>query len=502
MGFYVLLIGIWAIHRALDRAVSLRPAQAAYRRYDIIELRLKTADRKLRSRWLSAPPIVVVEKDGAPITTVAGIREVPLAWDARARAFVGRWPCPWNAPAGTYRPRLLGHPELDERLDVSPFRIEPRRPAPLPKRFVALTFESVKPLASMKVRAPDGKVKDWRALFDWVKYVEADAFWVMAGQTPGERPGDLWLTQNLPMIPELAAEAKRRGILFGVYAMCYLTMKNERLERYEYAQDVAEGRPRYTRAISLRDPRRPKDVAAFLKQFRDAPGVEFLGLDYIRNPLGGYELADEFFAEMPGVKPPPDWAKLTPEERIVWFARKKIMRRDKEFIDAWQWWRARRVSLIVKQIKAELGDSKPLWAFTLTWDKGWHHGQDVVMLNDAGVDADALMLYEADARQFAQMLKDWSGYVKSGDVQLVVGNVIDWPLHQKSPLGPKEFYNRTVRAIDGIYADGPAKGMFIHDLARGLRGRLGPYTSRDWMDEARAASRYFKARADEPAAAR
>ena len=81
-------------------------------------------------------------------------------------------------------------------------------------------------------------------------------------------------------------------------------------------------------------------------------------------------------------------ARLSKDERIVWLARKKIMRRDRGFIDAWQWWRAHRVAGIVRRIKAEIGDQKKLWAFTLTWDRGWHHGQDAVMMNDAGVDAD------------------------------------------------------------------------------------------------------------------
>jgi hypothetical protein len=177
---------------------------------------------------------------------------------------------------------------------------------------------------------------------------------------------------------------------------------------------------------------------------------------------------------------------------MVYFARKKVMRRDLDFIDAWQWWRAHKVAAIVRRVKAELGDKKPLWAFTLTWDKGWHHGQDPVMMNDAGVDIDALMLYEATAEQFDFMVRNWNRYVRRSDVQLIVGDVLDWSLHQKSPDGPKEFYRRAASAIDNIYADGPAYGVFVHDLHLALKGNLGSWGTRGWMDEARRAIRHMK----------
>ena len=262
---------------------------------------------------------------------------------------------------------------------------------------------------------------------------------------------------------------------------------------YEYARGRTAAATRRGRSPA-RAAARALDVAELLRRFGDIKGVDYIGLDYIRNALGGAELVDDFYAEM-SLEPPAGWSRLTFEERMVSFARKKGMRKDMAFIDAWQWWRAHRTALIVRRIKDELGDSKPLWAFTLTWDKGWHHGQDPVMMNDAGVDADALMLYEADAEQYTAMLRSWHGYVKKGDVQLVVGNIIDWPLHQRHPDGPKEFYRRTVRAVDGIFSDGPATGMFVHDLGRALWGRKGRWSTRQWMDQAKAAADHMRERA-------
>jgi hypothetical protein len=84
--------------------------------------------------------------------------------------------------------------------------------------------------------------------------------------------------------------------------------------------------------------------------------VDWVGLDYIRNAAGGYELVDDFVAEMPGVSVPQEWRRLTRDERMTWLARKKIMRRDMAFVEAWEWWRARRVALIAREIKARLGN--------------------------------------------------------------------------------------------------------------------------------------------------
>ena len=485
-----------------DRSVRLETARAEYGHDEFVDICLRTRDAALRRSWRENPPEVAVTKDGRPVATIAGLRRLRLH-EADAGLWSGRWPCPWNAAPGEYGLELSGAAGLADRLAVRPFRISRRRPWPLPCGFAVMTLEYDQPLAGLRVPAPDGKAKDWRGLLDWVQYVGADAFWVLGGRSPGRRPGEVWQSANFPVFPAMAAECRRRGIKFGIYVQCYLTQSDsERIPGYEYAREVRDGKSVLTRAVSLRDGRRARDVAELLKRFRDIPGVDYLGVDYIRNALGGVELVDDFYADMAGVVPPPrEFSALTPEERMVYFARKKAMRKDMAFIDAWQWWRAHRVAGIIRRIRAEVGGATPLWAFMLTWNKGWQHGQDAVMFNDAGVDAEALMLYEADSAQYAAILSDWSRYARRGDAQLMVGDVVDWPLHQRSPDGPREFYRRMARAMDGIYADGPARGVFVHDLGRALRGRLGPWSTRDGLDAARDAIRHFKAAQPPPAPA-
>ncbi len=493
--FFALVFGGWRWWWVNSRDVRLRSDRSDYLHFDFVELRLTTRDAILDSQFQAAPPRVVVRRAGVDVTTIGGVREMTLT-RAGIGSWVARWPVPWNAPTGEYAVALVGREDLRGRVAAQGFRITRRTPRRIARGFSVLTLESVAPLASMRVKAPDGSMKDWRGLLDWAQYIGADAFWVLGGQSPGIKDGEVWVQTNLKSLHNVARECHARGLQFGTYAMFSLTMSNTvKIPGYEYALEIKDGEPEITRAVSIREPKRVDDVVSLLKPFAEDPNVDFLGLDYIRNALGGYELVEDFVAEMPGLELPPTWTKLSRAERMTWLARKKIMRKDRGFVDAWQWWRAHRVALIVRDIKRRLGDNKALWAFTLTWDKGWNHGQDPVMMNDAGVDLDALMFYEADKAQFDAMLKDWHGYARRGDVQLVPGNIFDWGLHQKDPAGPGEFGRRLRRAIADVYADGPAQGVFFHDAARMLYGRLGSWGTRAWADEARAITRSLKATA-------
>lgn len=473
------------------RRVFLGAERVYHLHYDFVELRLSSFDPELETRFAAAPPRAAVYLGNAPVTTIGGLRDVTLSrlgpgvWGAR-------WPVPWNAPPGEYRPVLLGYDELAPRLRLSPFRVGRRAPDVAADGLIVATLERDEPLAELRVRGPDGRETDWRGLLDWTESLGANTFWMAAGSTPGKGPGETWLAPSKDLIPLIAKECRARGLKFGVYALYSLTLDGKnRVPGYEYALEIENGRPVPTRAISIRETKRLDDVAAFLAPFARDPNVDFVGVDYIRNALGGVELVDDFVAEMPGLSLPPGWKALTRDERMLWLARKKAMRRDEAFIDAWQWWRARRVALIVKELKRRL-HGKPLWAFTLTWDKGWHHGQDPVMFNDAGVDLDALMFYEADKAQYAAMVKDWGVYARRGDVNLVPGNIFDWNLHQKDPSGPAEFGRRLDVALERVYADGPARAVFYHDLGRLLRGRLGRWGTKGWAEEARRVSRKVK----------
>ena len=126
----------------------------------------------------------------------------------------------------------------------------------------------------MRVTAPDGTKKDWRGLLDWAKEIGADAFLVLGGQSPGLQDGQVWVDTNLKILPEVAKECRARGLKFGTYAMFSLTMsKTVKLPGYEYGLEIKDSQPVVTRAVSIREPKRLDDVAAFLKPFADDPKI-------------------------------------------------------------------------------------------------------------------------------------------------------------------------------------------------------------------------------------
>ena len=146
-------------------------------------------------------------------------------------------------------------------------------------------------------------------------------------------------------------------------------------------------------------------------------------------------------------------------------------------IALWQWWRARKVALTVKRIKEEAGITKPLFAFTLGWEMGHQHGQDILMLNDAGVDYCMVMLYEATKDEFDYLIKRWPEYLNQGQVNALPGISVDRYLLQNkwnpNVNQPYEMYDRYAAAVNGFYGRGNLEGLFWHDFERGLYSRRG-----------------------------
>jgi hypothetical protein len=109
------------------------------------------------------------------------------------------------------------------------------------------------------------------------------------------------------------------------------------------------------------------------------------------------------------------------------------------------------------------------------------------MMRDAGVDVNGIMLYEADEPMFRGLVSHWSKYTRRDQLNLVVGNQVDWYLHQKTldPSGPESYIDRILRGAANFHTDGkPVRGVFIHDIHRLLvvnGKRKGPYGTFEWM---------------------
>lgn len=485
LGGLILLFGLHQAWLWISTEGELIPVKKSYRHHEFVEVSLRIQNRKLLKKLKGQTLNATVLYQGNPVTTIGDVRSIALYFDEKENTWRGKWPCPWNAPNGKYHLALAVAEKA--RIRAKPFRIEKREPAPLSPGLGILTLESDFPLRKWKMQDSAGALTDWRGIFDWASYVGADALWFLATHTRGE--GNLderfpWAMENLSLLPEMGRQAHERGLKFGAYILCYITSGKKRFANTQYALEInPETQAIYkTKSISLNDEKRLHDIIQMVKILNDIPEIDFIGLDYLRNALGGLELVDDFVREMRPRVSRHFW-EWSSEKRKLWLSYEWRSRRNMRLIDQWQWWRAHRVGKIVEKIRKEVPLKKPLWVFTLTWEKGWQHGQDPIMLNDAGVDIDALMLYEADKGQFERILSDWHAYARKDSVQIVAGNVIDWNLHQMtlSPTGPEEFYDRMMRAVEGIYADGLARGIFLHDLARALWGRRGPYSTKEWM---------------------
>ncbi|MDD5131203.1 MAG: hypothetical protein PHH44_00915 [bacterium] len=468
-----------------NKAASLKSQQKKYRHYELAKFNLDSRDKSLERMKL----LVFVEKNNKPIDTVGGKKGALLKYNSRLHIYEAAWPVPWNAPDGLYTAKLtIPREKSKPRILTTTFEIERITPPAIKPGMGVLTLESSAILETAKVKHPDGTIGNWENIFAWADFMAADTVWYLAGQTAswGARidSNSPWIQSNINFVPKFAKAAHSKGLKFGAWVACFLTFGdtiNKANYQFAYNYDRKAGTCVPTRSVSIGDQKRREDIIKLLKRLANTPGVDYIGLDYIRNAIGGYEMVDQFIAEM-NPELPENWSKFDKMNRMCWLGNEVQKRQKMKLVDQWNWWRAHYIAQVVREIIGRVNTSKPLWCFTLSWEKGWQHGQDPVMMNDAGAAIDAVMLYECDRGQFNDLLKDWNRYVGKNQVNLFGGDVVDWNLHQftVNPPGPQEFYDRMMLAHHKMSGDGRNKGMFWHDLARGLWGRLGPYSINEW----------------------
>jgi hypothetical protein len=504
----------------------------------------------------AAPEVVVRDASGDILETVGEVKTVPLRFDRQKGVWKGTWPVPLGAEAGTNafyhfeaqatvnsaewrwetpkaqadrekanRRRPGSKPEPEPKGEATcvasgRFRILRAAKPDLRAGTCAVTWEPDFPQSSNLVR-PDGTEGDWRAMFDWAEFMGADAFWFRAGVTEAyspaaglshERP---WNQVNIDNVPELAVEAHRRGLKFGTWAVAFETYPNRRQDHarardwkpdYRWTENYSRsgGAPYETAAISLLDKRRPGQIARFFAQMQAIDDVDCVGLDYVRSGAdwGGYELVEPFAEEMPVVGLPAEWDAMSRTARMGWVCNMLEgtdargvynWQRNIDLYHQWNWWRAHRVSLMLRSITRQAKLTKPLWTFTLSWWHGEQHGQDPLMFVDAGVSIDAVMLYECDSvAQYESLLEQWhdglAGQtgIPAGHIYIMAGDQVSFGSHQRltSPAAPEELYRRITKAAVNMTDGGPLQGAFVHDVSRiclpTLRANRGPYPGREW----------------------
>ncbi|MFH1352462.1 MAG: hypothetical protein ABIH68_02685 [bacterium] len=443
-----------------------------YLRYHIAEFEIK---EKLSGEY----KLVVFRKD----KPVKGIGD-RIVYDflSGGDKSSAKFPIPWNAEKGFYEARVF-HPDGKERRRFLPltFAVTGREPSPVTFPLNAVTWENTKPLDKVKIPVPTGEVKSWKGIFDWIEFTGANTLLYLAGQTAfyeKSLPPDFpWIKNNMAFLDKMCDEARARKVRIGAWIASYIIIgARDAGLGYRYGIDysIRDDALKTRRGISIGDEKRLRDIIKAARRI-DVSDVDFIGLDYIRPVQGGLELVDDFLSEMQ-IKFPENLG--TKEDRMLYLGREIYRDKNYKLMDLWNWWRAHKTSEIIERVREEVKSDKPLWIFLLSWQMGHQHGQDPVMFQDAGADFQTVMLYECDTRQFERLIGQWREYNARG-VNFVVGNQVDFPVHQftEDPPAPQEF-GRRIREAKKVMK---AKGVFVNDLSRALWGRKGPYSTVEWL---------------------
>ena len=481
--------------------VTVSTSKSAYYRYELVDITVcwdSTDDRQIDVDTVYAS----VYRHSSLFPGIAGETRVPCLFEKSHKCWRGYWPIPWNPPLGTYtlRAQEVSSDSSISRRAQHTFEIIGRPYQSLDSGFCSMTIESTIDFLKTPFPTPFDRTGPKDSFLSWARFLGADAIWYSVGQTmegePGVTDGNPWYSLNVNLFPKVAALTKEAGFQFGGWIGCYfLWGQNLKKLHYQYSWDYWKptGRMYRPHRVSITDEKRLSDIIDMVKLLNGDPNVDFVGLDYIRTGFGGYEMVDDFVREM-SVEIPLEWTSYSSAERRRWLALEIEIEMQPEVVEKWQWYCAHRVSLNIHSIIERSGLEKPLWVFLLGWRHGQEHGQDPIMFHDAGVSWCAVMLYESDADHCREMNRSWSAYLDTGQVNLIVGESVDWELLQRStdPPGPEEFCRRLTEAIDGFYGSSPVEGAFWHDLNRGAWGNRGPYDRIEWAVTGAAAFSYVR----------
>jgi hypothetical protein len=394
----------------------------------------------------------------------------------------------WNERAGYYEIKLF---YMGKQLGTNSriiFSLNRRALPEIDRGISVVDLETNNRIKTRNFTDPSGLKTDYSAIISWAEFINADALWILAGETTSFKKRDRYdypweegPLENLDLLKKLAST---KGLDIGAYVMSFYVPGDFGIpERYNagLGYNSEKGSLYRSSHISLGSENRINDIIDLVKKFQNDPEIKYIGFDFIRTGRAdGYEMAP-FVIDETNIKTPDEWANYSKEEKIKWFAKMIEVKKDPLIIEKWRWWRAHKVALIVKRIIKEAHITKPVWVFTLAWNHGKEHGQDPVMFFDAGVSIDAVMLYEANSQQFSRLLKHWKNYINEGEGNIIVGNCIDYNLLDSATLNPpQELFRRNVEGYKNVINGGVASGIFLHDLARAFWGRKGGFSIEDY----------------------
>lgn len=417
---------------------------------------------------------VYVTRNGYILPNVGGKNDYFLKY--RDKIIYGTAALGYNPPPGIYTIEVRSISQPDWPGISTTFELYKRRVPSFGRSMSIVNMEYTAPLGDKKIRTPTGEMSNYKAIADWIEFMEADSFWMLAAQTTGWDAAinetNPWVKGGLDNLKLLAPEMKKRNIDVGAYIMAYYSPANGKAKAgyaTSWSYDRPSGNLKNSSHISLLCPKRLRDITKMATLLEQDPLVSFIGLDFIRTgQLDGYEMGPIIVDDM-NIRTPADYMQFSEVEKIRWFANQISVRRNDDIIKKWRWWRATKTASIVNKIITDGKITKPLWVFTLGWEHGKQHGQDPYMMFDAGVFADSVMLYESDQNQFRNMMIQWPQYMRNNQNNIFIGNATDVRLLDSSKRNiADEYVYRSVQGYQKIYRKGLAKGVFCHDISRML----------------------------------
>jgi len=478
------------------RPVSAAPAlnvftsQVKYFRYEFVRV---FADLKEVNPKEHPHLVATFYRKNQQVIGPGEFKNLYLVYNKKLKHWSGLWPVPWAPELGKYRVKVravIPGPKPKIISNFADFEITGRQPVRIPNGFSVLTFES-RPDLFDRIPPPPGVNRPdcWENIISWTKFLGADAVWQRVADTTiintriaSEYP---FGRKNLIMVDKISKLAHECGVKFGGWIVAWVVWGNKpELADYKFTKWRSKdtGKIESSRFISMDDPKRRKEIIELLRKMDENPNIDYIGFDYWRIGFGGLEYVDRFVAEM-CINVPENWEKLDHTGRMEWLANEVEQKRFGNVERRWQWWRAHVGAEELREILSMAKVTKPVWIFTLGWDQGKEHGQDPMMLVDAGASINTIMLYESDRPVLASMRESWSKYIKTSMSNFVLGESFDWNIHQKfvNPPCPAEVAERQWKMVDTFFSTHNNAGIFWHDIGRTVYGSMGPYSKIEWI---------------------
>lgn len=469
--------------------LKLETGKSAYWRYELVDVRVSLpSGSSINAAALPKKMTATVWRGGQRIKTVGGVKQVNL-YQQPNHTWQGKWPIPFNPRLGTYQLKIQTWADGVTLTAKANFKIKARQPYQLKPGFSVVTYEGGKKGPNKTPGVDSGDEPSWRNMVYWAEKMGADAFWQCIGQTQvwGKLKEDQypWSKWTVRLMNRVGKQVHEAGLEYGAWITSFVAIGNQLEETgYEFTQgyDRKTNTLKSLSYISLGSQKRLDHMVALLKKMNDSPYVDYIGLDYMRTDFGGYEFADEFVRDM-DIAIPDNWTTLTDEEKSIWVARLIEIKRDKTDRTKWNWWRAHKVGLTIVYLLDQVKPTKPVWVFSLGWKTGHQHGQDMLMMLDAGIGFNAPMFYSITRSDYPHMLTSWRYYLNRAKASVVIGQCVDHNLLGKTtdPASPLEHLDRQEQAIKRLEPAAASFGLFWHDMNRAFFGARGPYHTQEWV---------------------